>query len=155
MASQLEQIISGERTLNDVIGLQPQQIESIAMLGYQAWEQGRAEDAKAIFEGLTALDSKSYFGYAGLGAVALGSGNLDEAVEQLSKAIDLNPNDPTVRANLGEAYLRRSQLDKATEAFQAALTLDPNQRDAGANRARALLQGMSIVLAEIEKAQVQ
>jgi len=84
--------------------------------------------------------------------VALGSGSLDEAVEQLSKAIDLNPNDPTVRANLGEAYLRRSQMDEASEAFKAALTLDPGQRDPGANRARALLQGMSIVLAEIEKA---
>ncbi len=151
MANELEQIISGDRALNETLGLQPKQIQAIAMLGYQAWEQGRGEDAKALFEGLTALDANSYYGYAGLGAIALADGDLAAAVEQLSKAIDLEPKDPTVRANLGEAYLRQSQLDKAGEAFEAALSLDPKGSDPGANRARALLQGMQIVIAEAEK----
>jgi cytochrome c-type biogenesis protein CcmH/NrfG len=56
-----------------------------------------------------------------------------------------------VHANLGEAYLRQSNMDEAAKAFRTALELDPNQNDPGANRARALLQGMSIVLAELER----
>ena len=151
MANTLEQIIGGDLALNSAIGLAPKQIEAIAMIGYQAYEQGRSEEAKAIFEGLTALDAKSYYGYAGLGAISLADQNLLDAIEQLKKATDLNPKDATVHANLGEAYLRNSELDKAGQQFRAALTLDPNGSDPGANRARALLQGMQIVLNEVER----
>ena len=72
----LQKIIDGEATVNDLIGLGEPQIQAIAVLGFQAYEQGRGDEARAIFEGLTALDSSSYFGYAGLGAMALADGDL-------------------------------------------------------------------------------
>lgn len=147
----LQRIIDGEATVNDLIGLGEPQVQAIAVLGFQAYEQGRAEEAKTIFEGLTALDSKSYFGYAGLGAMALADGDLDAAVENLNQAIERNSNDPSVYANLGEALMRKGDVEGGAAAFQTALELDPDGADPGANRARAMLRGISLVLEEAEK----
>ena len=64
-------------------------------------------DAECIFNGLIALDSKLYYGYAGLGAMTLADEKLEESVRWLTRAAELNSNDPTVHANLGEARLRQ------------------------------------------------
>lgn len=147
----LQKIIDGEATINDLIGLGEPQIQAIAVLGFQAYEQGRNEEARTIFEGLTAVDSKSYFGYAGLGAMSLADGDLDAAVAHLRQAIERNSNDPSVFANLGEALMRQGDVEGGAAAFQTALELDPQGADPGANRARAMLRGIAIVMEEAEK----
>ncbi|MBI1754592.1 MAG: tetratricopeptide repeat protein [Acidobacteria bacterium] len=133
--------------------LNEDQIVSIAALGFNLYQQGRLGEAQTIFEGLTAIDPTNYAGYAGLGAVALAKEPpaLDEAVTHLTKAAGINATDPTVQANLGEALLRQAKFKEATQAFEKALALDPNEEDAGANRARAIIDGMEVVVAEIEK----
>ena len=147
----LQKIIDGEATVNDLIGLGEPQIQAIAVLGFQAYEQGRNDEARTIFEGLAALDGNSYFGYAGLGAMALADGDLDAAVESLRAAIERNSNDPSVYANLGEALMRQGNVEEGAAAFQTALELDLDGVDPGANRARAMLRGLSLVLEEAEK----
>ncbi len=148
----LQQIIDGDAALNEIVGLGRNEIDSIAVIGFQAYEQGRVEEAETVFEGLSALDGNLYYGPAGLGAIRLSQGRLDEAEEFLQEALKRNPDDPTVRANLGETILRQGRLGEAAEQFQKALELDPEMRDGGVNRARAILQGMEVVLAAIENA---
>jgi tetratricopeptide (TPR) repeat protein len=147
----LQKVVAGEAPLNTFFGLGKNEIDSIAALGYRAFEQGKVQDAETIFQGLIALDNGLYYGYAGLGAMALAAEKLDDAAQYLQKAVELNPNDATVRANLGEVLLRQSKFEQAAAMFRKALELDPQQRDPGANRARAILQGMSIILAELQK----
>ncbi len=117
-------------------------LDAIAVMGYQLYEQGEFEQAKTMFEGLTAFSH--YAGYAGLGALALSAEppQLDEALSNLRQAVELNPNDATVRANLGEVLLRQGQLEAAAAEFGKSLELDPEEKDAGANRARAILAGL-------------
>ena len=146
-------VTSGRASLNEIFGLQRSEIDAIAALGFQLYEQGKGKDAEALFNGLIALDSQVYYGYAGLGAMALAEEKLDEAVRCLTRATDLNPNDPTVHANLGEAYLRQAKFSEAAAEFQKALQLDPNETDLGANRARAILSGMQIVVGELQRKQ--
>ncbi len=148
----LQNIIDGKAPLNSAIGLRNEEIDAIAALAFQAYEQGRAEEAETIFDGLTALDQNLYYGYAGLGAIRLAADKVDQALPLLEKAVELNSQDPTVRANLGEALLRANRVEAAAEQFRQALELDPDQRDAGANRARAILLGMEVVMKELEKA---
>ncbi len=143
---------AGRVSLSQMFGLAKQEIEAIAALGFQLYEQGKVDDAEAIFNGLIALDSHVYYGYAGLGALALAEEKLDEASRWLTRAAELNPQDPTVHANLGEAHLRQAKFDEAAEEFQKALKLDPNAADPGANRARAILNGMRVVLEQAEGA---
>jgi Flp pilus assembly protein TadD len=106
-----------------------------------------------MFDGLITLDSSNYLGFAGRGAIALYQEKLDDAVAYLSKAAELNPTDATVHANLGEAYLRLAKFEQATAEFAKALDLDPEEVDPGANRARAILDGMEIVVNELERLQ--
>ena len=141
---------AGRVSMSRMFGLASQEIEAIAMLGFQLYEQGKVADAETIFNGLVALDSHVYYGYAGLGALTLAEEKLDEALRWLTRAAELNPNDPTVHANLGEALLRQTRVEEAAEEFQKALSLDPGATDPGANRARAILNGMRSVLQTLD-----
>lgn len=138
-------------TFNQAYNLGKDQIGAIATLGFQLYEQGKVRDAESIFNGLTALDPKSYYGYAGLGALALSEQKLDEAVKCLTKAAELNPNDATVHANLGEAYLRQAKFNESAAEFKRSMDLDPKEVDPGANRARAIVSGVQIVVSELQR----
>jgi len=143
---------AGRVSMSQMFGLAKQEIEAIAVLGFQLYEQGKVSDAETIFNGLVALDSHVYYGYAGLGALALAEEKLDEATRWLTRAAELSPEDPTVHANLGEALLRQARVEEAAAAFHQALALDPEEKDAGANRARAILIGMRSILERVERA---
>jgi tetratricopeptide (TPR) repeat protein len=143
--------MSEQNTGSRQAGLSKDQLDAIATLGFRFYEQGKTRDAETLFEGLIALDPKLYYGYAGLGAMALREEKLDQAVEHLKQAAALNPKDATVYANLGEALLRQAKLPEAATEFKQALKLDPQQTDPGANRARAILHGMGLVVNEMQR----
>ena len=143
---------AGKVSLSQLFGLANQEMEALALLGFQLYEQGKAADAESIFNGLIALDSQLYYGYAGLGALSLAQEKLDEALRWLTRAAELNPEDPTVHANLGEAFLRLAKFEEAAGEFQKALALDPAADDPGANRARAMLNGMRLMCQRADRA---
>src|SRR5512147_2286508 len=122
------------------LGLSDTQVKAIAALGYTVFQQGRFDDAEVLFRGVVALDSNSYVGYAGLGAIAMATNppDLNAAYTNMSKAAQLNPNDATVQANLGEVLLKQGKLDEAKTHLEKAFQLDPGRNDPGANRARAI-----------------
>jgi tetratricopeptide (TPR) repeat protein len=143
---------TSEAPLDSIFGLTRNELHAIEVLGFQLYEQGRAVEAQAIFQGLIALDRKMYQGYAGMGALALAELKLEEAADWLMKAVERNSNDPTVQANLGETLLRLGRFEPAAAAFEKALQLDPDRKDQGANRARAIVSGMKFVIQEVQKA---
>lgn len=147
----LAEVIDGKQPLNVFLGLSEEQIQAFAALGFASYQQGRTDEAREIFEGIIAIDSTAHFGWAGLGAIELAAGNLDEAEFNLLAAAERYGEDSTVLANLGEVYLRKGDTEKAAGYLQKALELDPEGQDPATNRARAILQGMMLVLEEIEK----
>lgn len=122
----------------------PAQLDSIAVFGLNFFEQGKLDDAQTMFNGLIAVDRNNFRGWAGMGAIALAKEppKLDEAEKFLTVAVQLNPNDPSVRANLGEVFVHQKKFREAAAEFQKALELDPEKRDRGANRARAILRAI-------------
>jgi len=149
----VKEAASGRVSLSQMLGMAKQEVEAIAVLGFQLYEQGKINDAQSIFNGLIALDSQVYYGYAGLGAMALAEEKLEEAIRWLTRATELNPQDPTVHANLGEALLRHGRFNDAAVELHTALTLDAEQKDPGANRARAILNGIEAVIQNMQHAQ--
>jgi tetratricopeptide (TPR) repeat protein len=129
------------------------QFLAIVALAFNYYQQGKLHEAETIFRGLQLLNPKLYYSYAGLGAVAMAQKppNLAEAYQNLSKAAELNPSDPTVQANLGEVLLRQAKFDEAAKYFKKSLELDPQQRDPGANRARAIISGLTAVASEVQR----
>lgn len=60
-----------------------------------------------------------------LGAIALGSGRTDAAVEALRRAIELEPTN-AYHANLGEAYRRLGSYSQAIASFETAISIKPD-----------------------------
>lgn len=51
-------------------------------------------------------------------------GNLDKAIEEYKKAIELNPNYLQAHMNLGAAYIGQKKYDKAIEEFNTVVKLN-------------------------------
>jgi tetratricopeptide (TPR) repeat protein len=154
-AGQIEKRISAGEQAAAVLGIGDEQIKAMMALGYNQYQQGRLQEAEKLFRGVAALNTESYLGYAGLGAVALAKkpADLDTAFACLTRAAELRPDDGAIQANLGEVLLRQGKLQEATPHLEKAFKLDPNRKDAGVNRARAIVAGLDILVTEAEKRQ--
>src|SRR6185312_1790838 len=132
------------------VKLTNEQLDAIASLGSNLYEQGKVAEARTMFEGLIAV-ANSFYGYAGMGAICLAQEppQLEEALGYLKMAAELKPTDPSVHANLGEVLLRQAKFSEAAAEFQKSMALDPEKRDAGANRARALISALNTVTGEL------
>jgi tetratricopeptide (TPR) repeat protein len=128
------------------------QLNSIALFALDYYRQGKVSEAETMFKGLVIADN-SFYGYAGLGAIALSQDppRLEDAFTYLSIATDMKPEDPSAHANLGEVLLRQSKFQEAAGQFQKAIELDPQGHDAGANRARAMLAGLQLMVTEHQR----
>lgn len=60
---------------------------------------------------------------AGIGETYFRQGNLEEAGEYLSQAIDIFPEDEALAFNVGEIYFKQGEIDKAIEYFQLAVKI--------------------------------
>ncbi len=147
-----KRLVAGEQPAS-IFGVTDEQIRAIVALGYNQYQQGRLKDAETAFRGVIALDKTSYFGYAGLGAVALAKkpADLETAYKALSNAADLKPDDPTIQANLGEVLMRQGKVEQARPHLEKAFQLDPNHKEPGVNRARAIVSGLNTIVQEVEK----
>src|SRR6516225_1798557 len=149
-----KRIASGEKAAA-VLGITDEQVKAFAALAYNQYQQGKYDDAETLFRGVTSLDSNAFYGYAGLGAIALARkpADLNAAYDNLSKAEELKPDDSTIQANLGEVLLRQGKIDEAKAHLEKAFQLDPERKDRGANRARALVSALDLVVKQAEKLQ--
>ncbi|HVO62385.1 MAG TPA: tetratricopeptide repeat protein [Terriglobales bacterium] len=147
-----ERILAGEQ-LADVFGVTEGQIQAIAALAFNLQQQGKLKEAEILFRGLIAANEKIFYGYAGLGALALAKQPVDlpTAYENLSKAAQLNPKDPTVQANLGEVLVRQGKVEEAAKHFKTAFELDSQHKDPGVNRARAIVASLAAISAEAKR----
>lgn len=75
-------------------------------------------------------------------------GNLDEALEEYQKALQLNPNYTQVYTNLGTVYLGKQDYDQAIQQFKKVIELNYFDTKAHYNMGLALLYK-----GEVEKAQ--
>ncbi|UCG51405.1 MAG: tetratricopeptide repeat protein [Candidatus Latescibacterota bacterium] len=68
----------------------------------------------------------------------LNDGRLDEAIDEMTKAVELKPNFADLRYNLGNLQVDASRFDDAREQFEQALRINPKFFKARINLARAL-----------------
>lgn len=59
------------------------------------------------------------------GAELLGQGNMEEALEEFRKAIELNPKDPVARLNVAFVLDGQGMVEEAIAAYKEAIELDP------------------------------
>jgi tetratricopeptide (TPR) repeat protein len=87
----------------------------------------RTDDAKRMEERYThAVRVKSSEEHQNLGMMAFASGRFSVALEELTRAIEINPANPAAYSNLGRVYYNSGLLKQAYEYQQRALEIDPN-----------------------------
>jgi Flp pilus assembly protein TadD len=115
----------------------PEMIER-ALKGFQAYEKGHYDEARAVFVELAAYDPTEGYYRTALGAISLAVDELDEALEHFDEALRLNPTDCPALINRGEVHLRLGNIMQAAQDFSRVVGLDPENKDPLTERARVL-----------------
>lgn len=110
----------------------------LTRLGHEAFEAGRAEEARVVFESLVALGRRDPFAHTMLGTILLGAHALDRALEQFEAALEIDPEDLAALVYRGEIRLSRRKVARAIEDLERAVKLGPVS-DPFVARARKLL----------------
>ena len=96
-------------------------------------------DLETLWRSTIAKDPKSWMAYNNLGVVQVEKGNLDDAIDDYERSLQLHPEYPEALYNLGSALLRTGQTDKAIELCEKALKLQPTDVDAHVVLGNALM----------------
>lgn len=148
----VERWLKGEMTLQDLNAISGPEMLEMAVIGFSLYEQGKYNEARVIFQGLSTLDPKEGYYRTALGAVYLAQENLDDAERCFNLAIELNPKEIASYVNRGEVYLRKGKLLPAAYDFKKAVELDPENKDPLSTRARILA---AAALETIEQAEAK
>ena len=115
-------------SFEQALKLSPQYVEAENNLGL-AWRDLEYPDkAKAAFQtaidwqGPTPTDAQPFLN---LGAILVEEANVDKAIEYLSKAVTISPNNPKIHEELGAAYDAREDYSKARVELEQAVSLAP------------------------------
>ena len=101
-------------------------------------QRGQLDHARRLYEEILIDDPRNADAWHLLGVIAAVSGELEQAVASIGKAIAINPNEAVIYNNRGAALLELARPDAALEDLDRALALSPGYADAHYNRANVL-----------------
>ena len=116
--------------------------EAVALI-----DQGKLNEAEAIYKELIALGTESYSVYANLAAIYGMQRKFNELTKLLHRALKLKPNQPELHNNLGVAYQEQGDLISAIASYRTALQIRPSYPEAHNNLGNSLKEQGDIVAA--------
>lgn len=93
---------------------------SVATLGHLLLEQGRFDEARAVFEGLTVTNPHHPYPWQALGIIARHASRLEAAVDCFAHAIKLG-GDATVQLELAESLIALRRFKEVSAVLQKLL----------------------------------
>ncbi len=117
------------------------EIQTLIASAREAMNAGRLQDARAAYQRAITATPDSAVLYRELGIVERRLGNAAAALEQLNRAVALDPSDAIALAQTGELLEERGDFAGAETAYRNAASADPfagydRRADAAAARAR-------------------
>jgi Tfp pilus assembly protein PilF len=150
-----EDFVRGRITLAELEGITKQEQYQIAELGHHHLAQSRLDQAKAVFEGLLALDPYDAYFHMALASVAQQQGQLEAAEAGYTRALTFNPFSATAHANRGEARVLQGRMEEGSADLVKACQLDPAGREPATLRARATLQVLNEQLSALDQEELR
>ncbi|GEM_PF-616506 len=144
-----KKFLFGKITWAQLEGMTMEQAYAIAEFGYTFYQQGRYKDARTLFEGLVIGNPYDPYFHAMLGAIYTKLDMHEEAAQEFSIAIELDPEDINSYVNRGELLLQHGEFEYAMEDLKAAIDLDPEGKNPASLRARALAAATASVIKEL------
>ncbi len=96
-------------------------------------------DARTLWLATIARNPGCWMACENLGGVYMKDGNLDQAIAQFQRALEIKSDDDGALNELGVALLQQGKVDEAIAQFQKALTIAPNRVETHINMGVALL----------------
>ncbi|MBI2373502.1 MAG: hypothetical protein HYV07_05830 [Deltaproteobacteria bacterium] len=146
----IQEFILGKRALGDLFGITIQEAYSIAKFGHNYLEGGKFAEAEAIFKGLVTLIPRDAYFHTCLGATYQRWGRKQDAVEEYTAAILIEPGDLDALVNRGEIRLLAGQIADGLEDLQSAIAVADRagRTSPTLNRARALAAMVALAMKE-------
>jgi len=152
----IDAVLRGEKTFAEVCGFGAEYIYEVAGMGYRLLQEGNYDDAETIFRGLIQLNDKDPNLHMWLGSTLHRRGEIDQAIESYSAALELAPNHATCLANRGELLIVKGDAKAGTkDLIKATTESDPEAKNASTVRARAILATIAQKLKDNAKEKVQ
>lgn len=136
----------GEITWGQLNGITMEEAYAMAELGYMQFEQGRYNDAQAIFEGLIITNPYDAYFHSMLGAIYARKDMQEEAAEEYTIAIELDPENIAAYVNRAEILLQHGEFEIAMDDLKNAIKLDQKGEDPSGIRARALAGATAAII---------
>jgi tetratricopeptide (TPR) repeat protein len=143
MMKQLKAVVDGKATWAELEGITFEEAQKMAKTGCELADAGRLDEARQVFEGMTAINPKDAAAHAALGTVYQKLDRLEDAVIQYDAAIALDPKNPVALGNRGELRLKRGDLDGMDDLVKA-VEAEPEGTLPASKRATGLLTAIAL-----------
>jgi tetratricopeptide (TPR) repeat protein len=113
---------AAEKTFRQVIDLDPTSAEAMNYLGYMLADQNvKLQEAQDLIKRAVNLDPNNYAYLDSLGWVYYRLNRLDDAVQQLTRSLQIKSSDPTIHDHLGDVYFKQGKIKDAIAQWQSSL----------------------------------
>jgi len=115
----------------------------LLILGLLSWQRAWVyESEETLWTDTLTRNPNCWAAHNDLGNMLFRKGQVDEAMAQFQRALEIDPNNSEAHNNFGVALAQKGQVDEAILQFQEAVRLNPNNSSAQNNltkeQARAL-----------------
>jgi tetratricopeptide (TPR) repeat protein len=104
--------------------------------GMFLYRQGRLDEARAIYEMILSKAPQCADAWHVLGMIAIARKDHDRAFQFVSKALDLNPENPTIHQHIAVIHGRLGDFEQAAGHYREVIRLDPSYAEAYFNLSR-------------------
>jgi len=98
------------------------------------------QNSESLFRHAIALTQGNFLAHNNLGNALLDRKQVDEAIMEFHKALEIKPDYADAHVNLGNALLAQKRVEEAMTQFQTALQIQPGSAEAHYNLGNVLLQ---------------
>ncbi len=133
---------AGRTTLKDIKGYDSDELYSIAHVAYYMLMQGKNDEAKVIFEGLTAIDPRNDYYHRALGLLYYKMGESERAVKQFSYALRVDSKKAVSYVNRAEVYIAMKKMSDAAQDLAQAAKLVTSNNPALKKKIAALMRAV-------------
>jgi len=108
---------------------QPRTAESVALRGEIDYRKGNFDRAGALYKEALGMNAKTARAHYGLGKLAIGKLKTKQAIQEMMRAIELDPKEPLYRFYASEAWALEKNYAEQRKQIEEYIGLNPSDPD--------------------------